>query len=134
MSVPAPLAAYTLDFRFVLCDLSGLAEAEIRGAVLLRVAMLLMKYISDPRLTDLTAGDEQEEEADFPITELSAADQSELRPGAIFRWAIGYRRTRSGNKERVSCIVFRRLPAWTERELQRHRQEAEALAAALQGE
>lgn len=50
MSVAAPLAAYTPDFRFMLCDLSGLAEAEIRGAVLLRVAMLLMKHISDPRL------------------------------------------------------------------------------------
>ena len=50
MSVPPPLAAYTPNFRFVLCDLSGLAEAEIRGAVLLRTAMLLMKYISDPCL------------------------------------------------------------------------------------
>jgi hypothetical protein len=39
------------------------------------------------RLVDLTAGDEQEEEADFPIAELSIADKNQLRPGAIFRWA-----------------------------------------------
>lgn len=86
------------------------------------------------RLVDLTANDRMEEEADFPITELSAADQGELRPGAIFRWAIGYRRTRGGNKERLSRIVLRRLPAWTESELERIRQEAEALASALHGE
>lgn len=86
------------------------------------------------RLVDLTTNDGIEEEADFPIAELSAADQGELRPGAIFRWAIGYRRTRSGNKKRFSRIVLRRLPAWTESELERIRQEAEALASALHGE
>ncbi len=87
------------------------------------------------RLVDLTAEREhEEEEADFPIVELSDADQSMLRLGAIFRWAIGYRRTRGGTKERVSRIVFRRLPAWTERELNENRQKAQELAVVLQGE
>ncbi len=87
------------------------------------------------RLVDLTAGREQEEEeADIPVAELSDADRLMLQPGAIFRWAIGYRRTRAGTKERVSRIVFRRLPAWTERELQENRRQAETLAATLGGE
>lgn len=86
------------------------------------------------RLIDLSANDEVEEEADFLITDLSAADQSELRTGAVFRWVIGHRRTRSDNKDRVSRVVLRRLPAWTESELEQIRQEAKALASALQGE
>jgi len=95
----------------------------------------LGKEFFTARLMDLTAGREhEEEEADFSIAELSDADQSMLRLGAIFRWAIGYRRTRGGTKERVSRIVFRRLPAWTERELKENRRKAEALAVVLQGE
>jgi hypothetical protein len=87
------------------------------------------------RLIDLTAnGEQEEEEADFPIAELSDSDQHMLRRGAIFRWAIGYRRTRGGTKERISRIVFRRLPAWTQRELEENRRKAEVLVAALQGE
>ncbi len=87
------------------------------------------------RLIDLTSSDEQEEEeADFPVAELSDSDQQMLRPGAIFRWAIGYRRTRGGTKERISRIILRRLPAWTARELKENRRKAEELAAILQGE
>jgi hypothetical protein len=87
------------------------------------------------RLLDLTQdGVVEEEEADFPIAEISDTDQSVLQPGAIFRWVIGYRRTPAGTKERVSLIVFRRLPAWGERELQENRRKAEILAALLQGE
>jgi RNase P/RNase MRP subunit p29 len=87
------------------------------------------------RLLDLTNDSVQkEEEADFPVDELSEADQSLLQPGAIFRWSVGYRRTRGGTKERVSRIVLRRLPAWTERELRENRRKAKALAAALRGE
>ena len=50
LTFPEALARHTPDFRYVLCDLTGLAETEIRGAVLLRVGLLLMKHISDPRL------------------------------------------------------------------------------------
>jgi hypothetical protein len=87
------------------------------------------------RLIDLTANAEQEEEeADFHILDLSDTDKKVLKPGAIFRWAIGYRRTNSGSKERVSSIVFRRLPAWTDREINENRTKAKLLAASLQGE
>ncbi len=40
------------EFRYELCDLAGLADADIKGAVLLRVALLVMKHIADPRLAE----------------------------------------------------------------------------------
>jgi len=86
-------------------------------------------------LVDLTAGaTREEEEADFPLDDLLDSDRAAIRPGAVFRWAIGYRRAPGGSKERVSRIVFRRLPAWTERELVRNRQDAAEWARSLAGE
>ena len=52
LTLPEALAPHAPDFRYVLCDLTGLAETEISGAVLLRVALLLMKHISAPRLAE----------------------------------------------------------------------------------
>ena len=87
------------------------------------------------RLIDLTADSEQEEEeADFLILDLSDTDRQLLRPGAIFRWAIGYSIKRSGSKKRISSIVFRRLPAWTDREIKENRKKAELMAATFQEE
>lgn len=87
------------------------------------------------RLIDLTECKEyEEEEIDFPLADLSDSDLKELRLGAIFRWAIGYRRTRGGTKERISKVVFRRLPAWTKRELENNRRKAEEWAIRLVGE
>ncbi len=52
MQLPMALAPYVPEFRYELCDLAGLADAEIKGAVLLRVAMLTLKHIADPRLAE----------------------------------------------------------------------------------
>ncbi|MCY4503824.1 MAG: cell division protein FtsZ [Alphaproteobacteria bacterium] len=66
------------------------------------------------RLTDLTAGHSYEtEEAVVPFEELSDYDRAKLRKGDIFRWVIGYERSPSGTKKRVSQIVFRDIPAMT---------------------
>ena len=43
---------YTPDFRFELCDLAGLSDESIRGQVLLRTTLLLMKHIADSNLTE----------------------------------------------------------------------------------
>lgn len=87
------------------------------------------------RLVDLTAGaTREEEEADFPLDDLSDSDRTVIRAGSLFRWAIGYRRAPGGSKERVSRIVFRRLPAWTHRELDRNRKDAAEWARPLAGE
>ena len=70
------------------------------------------------RLVDLTAGSEYEdEEATFPLGDINEADIPKLTVGSIFRWVIGYQRSRAGTKRRVSEIVFRDLPAMTATDL-----------------
>ena len=64
------------------------------------------------RLTDLTAPGKPDEEAEFSRQEVSPGDLARLVEGAVFRWSIGYK-TRRGQKERVSQIVFQRLPGWS---------------------
>ena len=75
------------------------------------------------RLLDLTAdalanqpGRMPEEEAIIPHSEISDYDLDRLRPGSVFRWVIGYERSVSGTKRRVSQIVFRDLPAMTKQD------------------
>lgn len=64
------------------------------------------------RLVDLTGGGTyEEEEAQIPLEEVSEADQAKMQPGSIFRWVIGFKRSAMGQKERISSIVFRDLPA-----------------------
>lgn len=70
------------------------------------------------RLLDVTAGSEQEEEeVEIPLAEISDDDLDRLRPGSVFRWVIGYERSASKTKRRVSQIVFRDLPAMTNKDL-----------------
>ena len=66
------------------------------------------------RLVDLTAtASIEQEEAVIPLCELTDADAERIREGSIFRWAIGYERSPSGVKKRISVIVFRDLPVLT---------------------
>ena len=77
------------------------------------------------RLVDLTAGSSHEqEEAVIPLTEISDADAGMMRTGSIFRWVIGYERSASGTKKRVSQIVFRDLPRITKADLREGREWA----------
>lgn len=70
------------------------------------------------RVVDLTAGSEQaDEEATIPLSEISDRDAERIREGSIFRWVIGYERSVTGTKKRVSQIVFRDLPAITATDL-----------------
>ena len=75
------------------------------------------------RLWDLTngssssqAGQIEEEEAVISLSEISEDDVRQLHPGSIFRWVIGFERTASGTKRRVSQIVFRDVPAMTDQD------------------
>lgn len=84
------------------------------------------------RLIDVSASQNVEEEvADFLISDLSHDDLFLLKEGAVFRWVIGYQRRRSGQKIRASQIVFRRLPAWSKRDLQRSQAHARELSSRL---
>jgi hypothetical protein len=85
------------------------------------------------RLVDITAGDKEEtEEVELPLDDVTEADQSLLQPGAIFRWILGYSYA-SGRKERFARVIVRRLPVWTEREMQEADREASELHNAIFG-
>ncbi|MBB3872495.1 hypothetical protein [Brevundimonas mediterranea] len=83
------------------------------------------------RLADLTDEENTEEYAEFDLSEVDSDDQELLRVGGVFRWLIGYRENQFGRRERVSSIVFRRLPAWTARDLEAAKAEGAAVANAL---
>jgi len=84
------------------------------------------------RLTDITKSrSAPQEEAEFPFEELSDSDRKNLCEGAIFRWIIAYRRSPGGTKERASRIVFRNLPAWTKRDIEKNEKDAAEWAEKL---
>ncbi len=75
----------------------------------------------------------EDEEADFFIDDLNEDDKSVLKPGAVFRWLIGYRWI-GGTKERISKIVFRRLPQWTDSDLQAVQEKAKHISSTIKWE
>ena len=84
------------------------------------------------RLVDLTAGMPYEtDEATIPIEEISEQDAEKMSEGDIFRWVIGYERSASGTKRRVSQIVFRDLPRMTAADFEEGRKWAERVARSL---
>ncbi len=84
-------------------------------------------------LLDVTAGEAYAGEvAVIPLEEISEADVARMRTGSIFRWVIGYERAPSGNKKRVSQIVFRNLPAFTKKDLQEAEEWAEKMMAVFE--
>lgn len=64
------------------------------------------------------------QEAEMYLTEIAAEDKDLLEPGAVFYWSIGYYIRPSGNWQKASVIRFRRLPVWTEYQLQKAEREA----------
>jgi len=48
----APVVEYIPDFRYVLYDLSEYSDDEIKGTVMARVTMLLLKHVFEPDLAD----------------------------------------------------------------------------------
>lgn len=81
------------------------------------------------RLRDLT-GDAGEEEAEFPLRELSREEQEWLLPGAFLYWTIGYE-DRNGQRRRVSVLRFRRIGGAQASDVEAARGEAQRLAAAF---
>ncbi|MGA7453979.1 MAG: hypothetical protein WBW73_22815 [Rhodoplanes sp.] len=80
-------------------------------------------------LVDLTAGENRPTSTvDIPFEEFSPRDVERLRPGKVFRWAIGYLRKPGGTRMRGSEIVFRDLPQWTKSELAEARKKANEMA------
>jgi len=85
------------------------------------------------RLTDLTE-EGPLEEVELALEDVAPEDRSLVGPGAVFYWSIGYRDDESGRRSRESTLRFRRLPVWSEAELEAARERAREVAKAFGGE
>jgi len=75
-------------------------------------------------------GEGSDQNAEIYIEEVEPADRALIEPGAVFYWSIGYLDRPSG-RHRDSFIRFRRLPAWSQSELEAVRREAKRLKELL---
>ena len=83
-------------------------------------------------LVDLTAGATYaEEEATIPLVEVSDEDAARMRIGNIFRWVIGYERSPSSTKKRVSQIVFHDVPRMTKADFEKGKAWARKIVQSL---
>jgi hypothetical protein len=71
------------------------------------------------------------EEITFSIEEISESDRSLAVPGGIFYWSLGYDDHVEGQRYRSSAIIFRRIPAWREKDLIKTKKKAESLIKRL---
>lgn len=76
-------------------------------------------------LHDQTNPERSREVASFLVEEVSNEDHELIAKGAVFYWSVGYRVSPSGQKDRVSSIRFRRLPAWSRRDIEQAEGRAE---------
>ena len=83
------------------------------------------------RLTRIV-GEGPDQEAEIYLNEVEEEDHALIEPGAVFYWSIGYLDRPSG-RIRASVVRFRRLPAWTRRQLEAARAEAAKLRDLLHG-
>lgn len=79
------------------------------------------------RIVD-SSGRERPQDVELPLEEIPDADMNLVAEGAVFYWKIGYRTAAHGQKSRTSEIRFRRLPRWTQAELDEAHSQAEELA------
>jgi hypothetical protein len=68
-------------------------------------------------LRDIDNPDHAPEQATVAFDEVSDDDRPLVAPGAVFYWTIGYRVEPHGQKWLTSGIRFRRLPAWSKRDM-----------------
>lgn len=67
-----------------------------------------------------------EEITEIPFTKIRSRDQGLIKPGAMFRWVIGYRPNANNKSLFLSIIRFQRLPAWTPVDIKYAKQKTES--------
>ncbi len=80
-------------------------------------------------IRDKTNPSSPEEAATFSFDQVSSADQQLVVPGGVFYWSIAYEDTITRTRKTVSTLRFRRLPAWSRRDIGRVDREARRLKA-----
>ena len=76
----------------------------------------------------------EEEEAEIPLSDVSPLDRELLRIGSVFRLCVFYEVDDDDQPKRFSKVVFRRLPAYREDDLQKASKRAADRAARLRVE
>lgn len=69
-----------------------------------------------------------EEQVTLLLEDVPLADRALVEPGAVFYWTISYEEDEYGTRTRSSRLRFRRLPAWSRRDLERVKREAAELS------
>ena len=80
------------------------------------------------RLEDKINPENPDELVVLSIDEIDDRDKHLINVGAMLLWHIGYRYGPNNPRERFSKIAFRRLPRWTEEEIQGAEQLAKGYA------
>jgi hypothetical protein len=78
-------------------------------------------------LRSLRDPSDTEKEAEIPTDEITPDDLELLQRGAVFYWTIGYDVSPGGTRRRSSQVKFRRLPAWTKKDIERVRVQGSEL-------
>ena len=68
-------------------------------------------------LRDLDDPNRPEELAEFDRQSLMQSDEKLVAEGAVFYFSVGYRTNEKGTRSAFSEVRFRRLPEWTQRDL-----------------
>ena len=79
------------------------------------------------RISDLSDPKKPDELVTLAFEEIQDTDARQLAKGDSFLWYIGYVQGRRVSRESFSKIRFRRLPAWSQREVQTASSVAEEL-------
>jgi hypothetical protein len=76
----------------------------------------------------------EEEEATIPVSDVSEWDKDLLRPGNFFRLCVIHEVLPSGQPRRYTQVVFRRLPAYRQYDLDQAAERGRDLARGLRVE
>lgn len=71
----------------------------------------------EAEIHDLTNPSKPPEFVELPFAEISDVDKPLVAPGCVFYWIIGYE-TKSGQISNVSEIRVRRMPRWSQRDIE----------------
>jgi hypothetical protein len=73
----------------------------------------------------------RDEEMEVPLADVRPSDRSLVQPGAYFRLCLGYKSDPIVGRDRYSRVTFRRLPAYSPREIDSAKKKAEELIASF---
>lgn len=86
------------------------------------------------RLTDIQHRQAEPELVEIDIEDVAPDDRHLIERGAVFYWDIGRKQDRFGSVQNFSEVRFRRMPAWSKRDLEKARAEAKELRRELFGD